>query len=202
MIVLRRSASDFSNSRSLLVERPKARLRRVDIGFDVADFCRSVDQLLIEFSPVVAQGVDFAFKLGLAFRRAALVRQRRVQLLVALLECVGIGGRLCIIWPRRCRAVLPGRRLRRWKLGRCGLCEGCRNGSEFRPVWQRKYQDRPEHKPGFGSELPAENHRFQARQEPREGKNKLNKWRSKHLQKVPGKSPARTRQEHCGMDGE
>ena len=66
-IVPRRSSSDFWNSCSLLVERLKARLRRVDIGLDVADARGGVDELLIERAPVGAHGLDLDLELGLGF---------------------------------------------------------------------------------------------------------------------------------------
>ncbi len=85
-ITPRRSSSDFCNELFLLVERRQARLRRVDIGFDVADARRGVDQLLIELAAVRAQRLDLAPQLGLAFRRIALTRARGVEFLIVLFE--------------------------------------------------------------------------------------------------------------------
>ena len=77
-----------------LVERLQARLRRLDVGLDVADARRGIDELLIERAAVVAEGLDLELELGLASADCALLGARRVELLVVLLERVGIG-----LWP-------------------------------------------------------------------------------------------------------
>ena len=59
-----------------LVERLEPRLGGGDVSLHVAHARRGIDELLIERAPIVAERVDLAPKLGLAFRRRALLRSR------------------------------------------------------------------------------------------------------------------------------
>ena len=83
----------FANGDFLLVERLEPRPRRLDVGLDVAHARRGIDQLLVERAPIVADRLDLAPELGLAFRRCAFLRADRIEFLIALLERVGIGLR-------------------------------------------------------------------------------------------------------------
>ena len=94
----------------LLIERRKARARGVNIGFDVADPGSGADEVLIKFAPVQAQRLDFHLQLGLALHRIALAGERRVEVLVMLLECIH-GARLG-------RSALRSRWRNRWVLRR------------------------------------------------------------------------------------
>ena len=78
----------FAKQLFLLVERLEARLRRLDARLDIAHARRGVDELLVERAPIVAERVDLALELRLAFRRLALPRARRFEFLIALFEGV------------------------------------------------------------------------------------------------------------------
>src|ERR1700724_4001249 len=74
-----------------LVERLQARLRRLDVGLDVADAGGGVDELLVERAAVGADGLDLELELGLGLQGRALLGACGVELLVVLLEHVEIG---------------------------------------------------------------------------------------------------------------
>jgi hypothetical protein len=167
----------------LKVERFKARLGGVDIGFDVADLRSGVDELQIEFAAIRAQRPDLAAQLGLGFHRIALPRARGLEFLVACFECVWANRRGCR--SRRWRRSLDGR-----GLSRRGLRESGRICSEIGAKRQHEYQSRTkhggtehirtehirtehiptEHLARIGSARPSENHQVQGRRKPHEGK--------------------------------
>ena len=59
-------------------------MRRVDIGLDVADARRGVDELLVEFAAIRAERLDLDPELGLVFHRLALPGARGVEFLIVL----------------------------------------------------------------------------------------------------------------------
>src|SRR6185312_7464152 len=94
-----------TNCRFLRVERLQTRLGVGDLGFDLAQFCRAVDQRLVELAPVVADLLDLALDLGFGLGRLLLLLAQRLELFVALLQRVGLVAPL--------RLSGPGRLLRR-----------------------------------------------------------------------------------------
>src|SRR5215471_94568 len=87
----RRAAVPMSPQRLLpVVERLEALLRLGDPLFYAHDTGRGVDDLLIEFAPIVADRLDLAFEPRLVLQRSALLGAERFQLLVACLEGIQI----------------------------------------------------------------------------------------------------------------
>jgi hypothetical protein len=134
-------------------ERLQPRPRRVDVGFDVADPRRGVDELLVERAPIRADGLDLALEFGLGLQDRALPGARAVEFLIALLEDIEIGlRRRARHGGNRWRGNLSGRRRRRGILGERGQV-----GAER----QRKRQSRAEHEARIGAARSSENHRVQ-----------------------------------------
>src|SRR5207237_1160313 len=71
-----------------LIERGEPLFGLADFVFYRTDTICSLDQLLVELAPVIADQFDFLSKLGLVLRRPLLVGTDRGQFLVALLERV------------------------------------------------------------------------------------------------------------------
>jgi hypothetical protein len=95
----------------VVVERFDPLLGLGDPLFHGDDPRRGLDDLLIEFAPVVADRFDLALELGLVLERPALLAAEDFELLVALLEGIeaGRGGR-----------TLPGLGRRGARAGRLG----------------------------------------------------------------------------------
>ena len=156
---------DFSNDRATLVkrlpeirfpivERFQARPCRLDSGLDIANAGRGIDELLIERATVLAQRIDLAFELRLAFRRLALLRADCIKLLIALPERGGVGlagvrfAGVRFAGARSGRAVSTGRSLAGQVLG---------DERRRRDQRQRKRQRPSEHKARIGA-ARAKNH--------------------------------------------
>src|SRR5947208_14106804 len=86
-------------------------LRPGDFAFDRADARSRIDELLIEFAPVVADRFNLPSQLGLILDRAFLIGLDGSELLRTLLECVEV--RWIVRIGRRRRAGL--RSLSRWR---------------------------------------------------------------------------------------
>ena len=176
----------------LLVERPQPRAGSVDIGFDVADFGGRIDELLIEFTAILAQRIDLGFELGLVFRGLALAGKNRIKLLIVLFE------RIRTVERRR-GLILRRGGLRRgswetggdWETGDCeiggaagaaGLMGAWPGGANFGEVCARAAGSKPKSKPnGSTSAKPSTrrgsgrlDHRriivFKGTRRPQEGK--------------------------------
>ena len=108
----------LANGAFLVVERLEPRTRRLDGCLDVAHACGGVDELLVERAAIVANALDLAPKLRLAFRRRALLRPNSVEFLIVLLERVGIALRRCNRHGRRRRSRRRCNRHGRWRRNR------------------------------------------------------------------------------------
>jgi hypothetical protein len=160
----------FLKQMFLIVEWQETRPGRLDTGFDVADTCGGVDQLLVELGSILTQRLDFAPELGLAVCRIALLGAHRIEFLILLLERVRAGRRRRCRWRRsnggrrrkiRDRSLGDGRlrqrRLIDVRLARLRLSES----TAARSKRERQCQCRSEHKARISSARPSENHRVQ-----------------------------------------
>ena len=75
------------------VERAQPRFGFVDLGLDGPHIGCGIDQLLIELGAVLAERGDLGLELGLRFLGALLPRAGGLELLLALLDRIGRGGR-------------------------------------------------------------------------------------------------------------
>ncbi len=136
-----------------VVERLEARLRRLDARFDVTHARGGVDELGIERAAVGAERLDLALELGLVFLGLAPSGAGGFELLIALLERVGVGlGRR----GGRGRAL----RCRRRPADR-GIRRGLGKRGQVRPERQHDSQSRTEHKARIRAARSAENHSIQ-----------------------------------------
>ena len=89
----RRESSERANLALAGIERAKPRLGVVDAALDAAHPRGNVDQLRIELAAILADRRDLGLELVLQLRRGLLLRAGGLELLLALLDEVGVPAR-------------------------------------------------------------------------------------------------------------